>query len=158
MKKTIIITIIILIALILTALIFDWGRRESETTDSDTIATTQNEQQNSTEDLSSLIVVFSPKNNQEINNPIVISGKARGNWYFEASFPVKLLDVNKNVIIATHATALSDWMTTDFVNFTATIEYDSTSITGPALIELSKDNPSGNPEFDKSIFVPVVLK
>ncbi|MFH1454753.1 MAG: Gmad2 immunoglobulin-like domain-containing protein [bacterium] len=159
MKKTIISTIIILITLILIALVFDWGRREVKAPEIDLNAsTTENILQNSTSTLNMPIVVNNIKDNQEVSSPIKIEGKARGNWFFEASFPIQLVDASGNIISSTIATAQSDWMTTDFVNFTATLEYNKASSAGPALIVLSKDNPSDNPDFDQSIFVPVVLK
>ena len=46
----------------------------------------------------------------------------------------------------------------DYVNFTASLEYSKSTSTKHALLILSKDNPSDNPEFDQSIFIPVILK
>ena len=37
-----------------------------------------------------LIVVTSPVPYQEITSPLIIEGKARGFWFFEADFPVML--------------------------------------------------------------------
>ncbi len=147
MKKILIsvIVVVILVVLGLTALVFDWGRRGVVVNN---IATT-------TEELP--IEVFFPKENQEVSNPIEITGKARGNWYFEAVFPIDLVDTDGNIISSGHATADTEWMTTDFVNFHAYIEYPATS-TGRAILVLKKDNPSDNPEFDRAIFVPVILR
>ena len=39
-----------------------------------------------------LIRVFSPVENQEITSPLTIEGEAVGNWFFEASFPVFLVN------------------------------------------------------------------
>ena len=152
MKKIFaIITLILLIAL--SAFVFDWGRKESKIPEIKINAT-------STEVTSTNmpIVVSYPTDGQTVTSPIKITGKARGNWFFEASFPIQLVDSNGNIIATSIGTAQSDWMTTDFVNFTSTIEYNRASSTGNALLVLNKDNPSGNPEFDQSIFIPVVLK
>ena len=147
MKKILIsiIVVIILIVLGLIALIFDWGRSGSPV---------NNIPAQTTE---IPIEVFFPKDNQEVSSPIEITGKARGYWYFEAVFPIVLVDDDGNIITSGYATADTEWMTTDFVNFHAYIEYPPIN-TGRATLILKKDNPSDNPEFDQSIFVPVILK
>ena len=148
MKKVIISILIIIVLAVLSALTFDWGRSgESLQDDNKNISSTN-----------ALIIVDNIKDNQEVSSPITISGKARGNWYFEATFPVKLVDLDGNVLVSTFATAEGDWMTTDFVNFSTTLEYTKSTSTERALIVLSKDNPSGMPEFDQSIYIPVILK
>ncbi len=156
-KKTIISTTAILIVLILLVLIFDWGRKGQLPGLNNNISTSTVEQ-NSSSTLDMPIVVSYPLDNQEVSSPIKIKGKARGYWFFEASFPIQLADIDGNIITTVIATAESDWMTTDFVNFTAEVNYDNASSTGPALLVLKRDNPSDNPEFDQSIFIPVILK
>ena len=149
MKNIIIISSIILVVIILVALIFDFGRKEVQAPETDL---------NATSTFGMPIVVSSIKDNQQVSNPIKILGKARGNWYFEASFPIQLVDTDGNILATTVATAQGDWMTTDFVNFIAEINYTKATNTKRVLIVLSKDNPSGNPDFDQSIFIPVILK
>ncbi|MDO8676547.1 MAG: hypothetical protein Q7K16_02765, partial [Candidatus Azambacteria bacterium] len=39
-----------------------------------------------------LIRIDSPRPNQILQSPLIIKGEARGNWFFEASFPVMLTD------------------------------------------------------------------
>ena len=148
MKKVIISIVIVVVLIILTAFIFDWGRSGKSLPDDDkNISLTD-----------TLIIVDNIKDNQEVSSPITILGKARGNWYFEATFPVKLVDLDGNVLVSTFASAEGDWMTTDFVNFSTTLEYTKSTSTNHALIVLSKDNPSGMPEFDQSIYIPVILR
>jgi|GEM_PF-5955498 len=148
MRKAIIslIVVVILALLAFVALMFDWGRKGTITTNN--ISTTTAELP---------IVVFSPTENEVVRSPITITGKAKGNWYFEAVFPIDLVNSNGDIIGHGQARADTDWMTTDFVNFHAYVEYPATS-TGRAILVLKKDNPSDNPEFDQSIFVPVILK
>ena len=86
--------------------------------------------------------------------PLIISGKARGNWFFEASFPVKLVDENGNELANGTAAAQSDWMTEDFVEFLATFEFTAPPTTAGTLI-LQKDNPSGLSEHNNQLIVPV---
>lgn len=101
-----------------------------------------------------LIRATSPKPNDEISSPLVISGEARGTWFFEATFPIKLLDADGMAIAVGHASAGSDWMTTEFVPFGATFEFTAPS-TATGTLVLEKDNPSGLAEHDDAIRIPV---
>jgi len=105
-------------------------------------------------ELADLIMIYSPRPNAKIASPLIISGKARGNWFFEASFPVKLVDENGNELANGIATAQSDWMTEDFVEFLATLEFTTPPTTAGTLI-LQKDNPSGLSEHNNQLIVPV---
>jgi hypothetical protein len=78
-----------------------------------------------------------------------VIGKARGTWFFEASFPVAVLDVNGKEIARGVAVAGSDWMTTEFVPFKADIKIPE-SYMGKATLVLKNDNPSGLKEKDIS--------
>ena len=100
------------------------------------------------------IKVSKPQQNQEVQSPLIVEGEARGTWFFEASFPVKLLDANGNVIATHFAQAQGDWMTEDFVPFKAQIEFEKPA-TDTGVLILEKDNPSGLPENDAKIEIPV---
>jgi len=104
-----------------------------------------------------LIKTDNPRPNQVIESPLFIKGKARGNWYFEADFPVKLFDDNGFLLGITPAHALGDWMTEDFVEFTATLPFAVPSTPKGRLV-LEKDNPSGLPEHADELIVPVYFK
>jgi hypothetical protein len=104
-----------------------------------------------------LIVVASPNAGEEIASPLFISGKARGYWFFEASFPIELVDENNNLISQTVAQAEGEWMTEDFVPFTATLNFSNPN-TAQGFLIFKKDNPSGLPEYDDELKVPVVFK
>ncbi|HTK05063.1 MAG TPA: Gmad2 immunoglobulin-like domain-containing protein [Candidatus Eisenbacteria bacterium] len=102
-----------------------------------------------------LIRVTYPQPGDEVSSPLIATGEARGNWYFEASFPVKLLDANGNEVVAFHAQAQGDWMTTEFVPFKAVLEFEHPPATPTGTLVLMKDNPSGLPEKDDEIRIPV---
>jgi len=104
-----------------------------------------------------LIRVFNPKPDESIESPFIVEGEARGIWYFEASFPVKIIDSQNNQIAIAVAQAQSDWMTGDFVPFRAELEF-SVSEKTPGTLVLEKDNPSGLPEFDDQLRFPVMLE
>lgn len=99
------------------------------------------------------ITVSQPVANETVTSPLTVTGEARGSWYFEASFPIQLLDSSGNVIAQTTAQAQGDWMTTNFVPFTATLTFQTTETSGTLV--LSKDNPSGLPQNAASVSIPV---
>jgi hypothetical protein len=103
-----------------------------------------------------MISVSAPLPGDEVQSPLTVTGEARGNWYFEASFPVRLLDGNGNELTVAPAQAQGDWMTTDFVPFSVTLTFP-TPATATGTLVLSKDNPSGEPQFDDSIEIPVTF-
>ncbi|MFA6523204.1 MAG: Gmad2 immunoglobulin-like domain-containing protein [Candidatus Peribacteraceae bacterium] len=100
------------------------------------------------------VIVDMPQAGDKVTSPFTVSGKARGTWFFEASFPVKLLDGNGNEIVSAPAQASGDWMTTDFVPFSVTLTFTPPSTPTGTLV-LQKDNPSGLPENDASVEMPV---
>jgi uncharacterized protein YneF (UPF0154 family) len=101
-----------------------------------------------------LIHVSIPLPNVLVQSPLVVKGEARGNWYFEASFPVKIFDANGKQLGTVAAQAQGDWMTTDFVPFQATLIFD-TPTTETGSVVFMKDNPSGLPQNDASVSIPV---
>ncbi len=92
-----------------------------------------------------LIRVESPQANQTITSPLFIQGQARGFWFFEADFPIKLFDANSKLLATVIARAQDDWMTEDFVAFEADLEFDLPNTETGTLV-FQKDNPSGLPE------------
>ena len=103
-----------------------------------------------------LIRVLTPRLNQIIESPVVIEGEARGYWFFEASFPIELLDANRTPLGVAVAQAQGEWMTEDFVPFQATLYFDPPTAERGTLV-LKKDNPSGLPEHDDKFEIPVTL-
>ena len=104
-----------------------------------------------------LIRLDSPRPNEVIASPLTISGEARGYWYFEATFPVVLVDWDGRIIGEHYAQAEGEWMTEDFVPFIADIRVPQSYI-GPATLLLQKDNPSGLPSHDASISFPITIE
>lgn len=102
------------------------------------------------------IVVSFPLPESTISaSPVTIKGRAVGNWFFEASAPVDIVNWDGLIIGQGYVTvdAPYDWMTTDFVPFTGTVSYDATQL-GPykyGWIIMKKDNPSGEPQFDDAL-------
>ena len=107
-----------------------------------------------TSTMSDRIRVSSLSANQLITSPLVVSGQARGSWYFEASFPVELYDGNGKRIAMVPAQAQGDWMTTNFVPFKATLSFSKPTTATGTLI-LKNDNPSGLPQNALELRIPV---
>ncbi|MBU0998995.1 Gmad2 immunoglobulin-like domain-containing protein [Patescibacteria group bacterium] len=106
-----------------------------------------------------LIRVENPRPNQIIESPLLITGEARGNWFFEADFPVVLVNWDGLIIAQGIATAQGEWMTTDFVPFMATLTFtvDENAYSNKGTLILRKDNPSGLPEHDDALEIPVMF-
>lgn len=134
---------LVIVLVIISAFVFDWGRKD---------IIIDNPQSKA-----DLIQVNYPQSGDIVKSPLHIFGKARGTWFFEASFPVVLKDIDGKVIATGFAKADGDWMTTDFVDFTADIEYNIPTDSAISIGELilKKDNPSGLPENDDSISIPI---
>lgn len=102
------------------------------------------------------VVVDTPASGATVGQTFTVTGKAPGPWYFEASFPIEVRDSNGTVVGQGIATALSDWMTVDDVNFEADVTMNG--YTGPATLVLMRDNPSALPENDASVSIPVIIQ
>ncbi|MCR4279001.1 MAG: Gmad2 immunoglobulin-like domain-containing protein [Candidatus Uhrbacteria bacterium] len=104
--------------------------------------------------LDDLIRVTSPKENDLVSSSILIRGEARGYWFFEASFPITVLDANGNELYRGPVQAKGEWMTEDFVPFETKVTIkEPTTKTG--VIIFHRDNPSGLPEYEQEIRIPV---
>jgi len=109
-----------------------------------------------------VIKVTSPKVGVKVSSPVVITGTARGQWYFEASFPISVVDWDGKIIGQGIAQAQTDWATSSFVAFKAVIDFDTSQISNnysnKGAIILKKDNPSGLPANDDSLEIPIIFK
>lgn len=109
-------------------------------------------------DKSNVIVVASPIKDSEVSSPLTVAGRARGNWFFEASFPIILLDSYGNTIAESHVTAQEEWTTNDFVKFVGTLQFSNYIKGSKGKLIMKKDNPSSLPENDDSIEIPIIFK
>mgnify|MGYP003452599782 CR=1 FL=1 len=105
-----------------------------------------------------LIKVSYPKPDEKVSSPLVIRGEARGNYFFEASFPVVLTNWDGLIIAEGIAQAQGEWMTEDFVPFVANLEFTKPDYGERGFLILKKDNPSGLPEHDFAIEIPIYFK
>ncbi len=102
-----------------------------------------------------LIRVTTPVPGALVQSPLIVSGEARGNWYFEASFPIRLLDSEGKELAVSVAQAQGEWMTTEFVPFETKLIFISPPRGHAGTLVLEKDNPSGLSEYDDELRIPV---
>ncbi len=103
-----------------------------------------------------MIIVDYPQPNDVISNPLTVTGKARGNWFFEGDFPVTLYcgTIDGPILVQYYATAQGEWTTEDFVEFSSTLEFPMIcQETG--FLELRRNNPSGLPNHNDKVYIPV---
>ena len=105
-------------------------------------------------DVDALIRIHSPQPNAEITSPLAVRGEARGTWYFEADFPVRLLAGDGTVLVESYAQAQGEWMTEAFVPFAATLTFDAKQASAGTLV-LERANPSDLPENGGELRIPV---
>ncbi len=95
------------------------------------------------------LTVTAPAAGAVISSPVTLAGSVTGGgWFFEASFPIKILDADGTIIGQGHATAEGGsgaWMTTGTVPFAATISFRTPRYATGAVV-FEKDNPSGLPQ------------
>lgn len=165
MNKKVIFLIFIILILIIGILFlfknsFKFQKETKQTIEQKTAVSKNNQQIENNQ-----IIVFSPKPNEKIKSPLKITGQARGSWFFEASFPVVLTDWDGKIIAEHYATAKDNWMTENFVPFESILEFKNPVFTDApenhfsrrGYLILKKDNPSGLPEYNDSIEIPVIF-
>ncbi|WP_203296025.1 Gmad2 immunoglobulin-like domain-containing protein [Luteirhabdus pelagi] len=106
--------------------------------------------------ISELVQITKPLPNTEITSPLTIEGKARGFWYFEGDFPLRLVNKDDAILYEGPVSANGKWMTEDFVPFPTTITFKAPDDERGYLV-FERDNPSGTPENDRSYRLPVLF-
>lgn len=101
------------------------------------------------------ILIDNWREDMVVSSPLTITGEVPGNWSFEASFPAVLTDSNDMVIAQEAAQLDGEWMTTNNVPFSVTLTFTEPTKDKEGILILRKDNPSGLPENDDAIEIPV---
>lgn len=104
-------------------------------------------------ELMDVILAENPRPNQTISSPLTVKGRARGTYFFEASFPIRLVDENGRELAESYVEAQGEWMTEEFVPFSGELEFTTSAKSGTLFLE--KSNPSGLPENKMVLEVPV---
>jgi hypothetical protein len=100
------------------------------------------------------LILDTPKRNTLASSPLWVVGRARGSWYFEAEFPIRLYDANDTLITWASGRAQGEWMTRDYVPFAVVLNFQAPA-TDVGTLVLEKSNPSGLPEHADEVRVPV---
>ncbi|MDQ2932922.1 MAG: Gmad2 immunoglobulin-like domain-containing protein [bacterium] len=168
MKKTHIIILLVLILVIAGILMSIYQKQAQAPVDVTPIPTPVTTIPNdlvisySGENAKDMIKVTYPRPGDTISSPLIITGEARGTWYFEASFPVTLTDGDGLIIAEGHAEAQGEWMTENFVPFKATLTFtkpaNASAFGNRSFLILHNDNPSGDYTRNKSAEIPVFFK
>ena len=108
-------------------------------------------------DLDTDPIILAPDLSRPLVSPLNLAGEARGFWFFEGQFPIKLIDDKNNVVATATAKAKGEWMTTEFVTFSATLNFKNPEAKKGELI-LIKDNPSGLKSQDQEIRLPIFFQ
>lgn len=149
-----IVTILIIVAAIILFVLP--GKSVAPTMEPDQAATTT-PQTTTNPTFEDMLVVESLVNGATLASPVTITGKARGGWYFEASFPIEIQNASGTKIAEGPAQAQSDWMTEQYVPFKSTLTFPAQPKGSMGKVILRNDNPSGLPENDKSLEIPVMF-
>jgi hypothetical protein len=165
-SKTIkfLIGLIILLFLVICAmtayLVFTPGRQKTSSNvpmSTTTPSMTATPVASSTEPLSASVTVSAPVPNSTVGKTFAVTGIAPNGWYFEAVFPIQVRDPNDNLIATGQGHAQNDWTVAGPVAFTSSITLIG-DYSGPADLILLRDNPSGLPENDDEVTMPIVIK
>ncbi len=100
------------------------------------------------------ILVVAPRPNSKVVTLLKINGQARGSWYFEGSFSGELFDSNNKSLGTTVLTAKGEWMTENFVPFDGELTFSLPETSSGTLV-IKNANPSGAPENEKKLEIPV---
>lgn len=102
------------------------------------------------------VVVSYPLPGDIVTSPLEVEGRALGKWFFEAVIPLSLVTEEGEEIVRYYGEAESNWMSEDFVPFSGVLEFSTEASRGYLIVE--RDNPSGLPEHDAQISIPIKFK
>jgi hypothetical protein len=100
------------------------------------------------------VMLDTPAAGSLVVSPLWVVGRARGSWYFEAEFPIRLLDANDTLVTWSSGRARGEWTTQDYVPFATMLNF-STPATETGTLVLERSNPSGLPEHAAEIRIPI---
>lgn len=111
--------------------------------------------QTNLKNVSDYINIVSPPPFGEVSETLIITGEARGVYFFEGDFPVEIITEDGNKIDH-YATAQGEWMTEDFVPFR--FEYDISDLAPQEiLVKFHRNNPSDDRSLDMVLELPLII-
>jgi hypothetical protein len=102
------------------------------------------------------VVILSPNLTLPLKSPQKIIGLVNRSWVFEAAFPIELFSA-KNKSLYQGSASVPNWSegSDKFIQFSAILNFSTPEKTG--YLKINNDNPSGLPQNDKSIQIPVIF-
>ncbi len=100
------------------------------------------------------VSVETPEKDAVVSSPLEVRGRAPGSWSFEADFPLEVLDADRRTLAEGFATVQGAWMTEEDVDFTGRVEFDPPR-TASGFLVLHRANPSGLPDHDDAVEIPI---
>lgn len=97
------------------------------------------------------------KNGDTVKMGYEVKGQAPGNWYFEGTFPVRVLDIQGEVVTSLLAIASNDWMNENSVPFSVIIDFPLEQ-EGAYVLQFEKSNPSGLDENSDIAKIAISIK
>jgi hypothetical protein len=101
--------------------------------------------------------VSAPLMGQHSKSPLIVTGIAPNDWFFEASFPATLVDENNETLAQAPAQAQTDWTVQGPVPFKAELNFLVLEETRATLV-LKEDMPGENNPMPREVRIPVVLE
>jgi len=109
-------------------------------------------------EMMSQIIVYYPRPNNVIEESFVVTGEARGTWFYEGTLPIKLIAEDETVLYDDLIITDVYWMTEDFVPFEIPIQFEKGDYTKGNLI-IERDIPSVESGLDSEFLeIPVTFK
>jgi len=103
------------------------------------------------------LLFFSIPPLSEVNGLVSYNGEIKGGYFFEGNILINILDINKNILKTSYATAKGNWMTKEPVLFEGSIDFLDLPM-GRAYIEIQNDNPGApNEGISKRILIPIII-
>ncbi|MEK7091933.1 MAG: Gmad2 immunoglobulin-like domain-containing protein [Patescibacteria group bacterium] len=108
-------------------------------------------------DLNTDPVIFSPDLSRPVTSPLSIQGEARGFWFFERQFKVRLLDDKGQEIATGTAKTKSPALTVEFITFNITLTFKKPGAKMGFLV-LEKANPTGLASQSRQVQLPILFQ
>lgn len=105
--------------------------------------------------VSDYITITSPPPFGEVSETLIVTGDAKGTYFFEGDFPVEIF-LENGEIINHYATAQGEWMTEDFVPFKLEIDISHLA-PQEILVKFHRNNPSENRSLDMVLELPLLI-
>ncbi len=105
----------------------------------------------------SILILDNIKDGDTVDEGFQIKGRVSGEWFFEGTFPVRVLNTQGEIIESLIAASEGGWMTSNLVDFTFTLDLD---LDKESIVKIvfEKSNASNLVENDDSASITVTVK